>query len=462
MYIFISHSSADAEIAQELCEFIESKGSRCFLAPRDIRPGCEYAAEIAEGVDRSDAILLILSNASNQSPHVLREVERAVTKSIPILVYKIEDVTLTKSMEYFLMTHQWMNAKKNTYDDIIVGIENLKKSSVEKESRIMKSVDSKAERENVKSGKRKKKLVAAIIAFAAILVVGAGAASVAFYVNEGYGEMTENSSVAAEVELGDTVLFGTYNDADIRWRVLKLSANKSEAVLVAANVLTVKAYDAPESGRYNYNGDESFYGAETEAESNLELQAYVRGDSSWKNSTIRTWLNSSDENVKFIGQAPVSSAMADNCNGYNAEPGFLCGFTEEERSAIKETAVETKGNALCETNTVVTEDKVFLLSMEELEWFEEANISLLAEPTPEAIAKDEAYWYKDYCLEFGVEATMWWLREPVESSSSQCYLVGNGWKEENIYTWETGVESFGIRPVITVDLTKGYVRTEEP
>ena len=111
MYIFISHSSTDAKTAQDLCAYIEENGNDCFLAPRDIRPGCEYAAEIIEGVDRSDAVLLVLSNASNQSPHVLREVERAVTRSIPILVYKIEDVELTKSMEYFLMTHLWMYSK---------------------------------------------------------------------------------------------------------------------------------------------------------------------------------------------------------------------------------------------------------------------------------------------------------------------------------------------------------------
>ena len=52
----------------------------------------------------------MLSKESNTSPHVLREVERAVSKNIPIIVYKIENVQLSKSLEYFLMTHQWMDA----------------------------------------------------------------------------------------------------------------------------------------------------------------------------------------------------------------------------------------------------------------------------------------------------------------------------------------------------------------
>lgn len=119
-------------------------------------------------------------------------------------------------------------------------------------------------------------------------------------------------------------------------------------------------------------------------------------------------------------------------------------------------------HALCETDLVETRDKVFLLSMDELKWFEEANVSLLAEPTEQAVEQDETYWYRDYCLGFGTQYHMWWLREPVEGSSSQCYLVGNGYQEENIYTWETGVESFGIRPAVTVDLTKDCIRMEMP
>ena len=70
-------------------------------------------------------ILLILSNNSNTSPHVLREVERAVSKNIPIIVYRIEDVILTKSMEYFLMTHQWVNGKTEGYQYIVDAIRNL-------------------------------------------------------------------------------------------------------------------------------------------------------------------------------------------------------------------------------------------------------------------------------------------------------------------------------------------------
>ncbi|MDE6420626.1 MAG: toll/interleukin-1 receptor domain-containing protein, partial [Lachnospiraceae bacterium] len=111
MQIFLSHSSKDAAIAEQICEQLEKNGIRCFIAPRNIRPGKEYAEEIINGIDESAAVVLLMSGNANSSPHVLREVEHAVSGGTPILVYKIEDVALSKSMEYFLMTHQWVSSK---------------------------------------------------------------------------------------------------------------------------------------------------------------------------------------------------------------------------------------------------------------------------------------------------------------------------------------------------------------
>ena len=101
MNIFISHSSEDSAMALEALSFLEARGDSCFYAPRDIAAGHEYAEEIINGIDKSDMVLLIMTKAANESVHVLREVERAVSRQIPIVVYKAEDVELTKSMEYF-------------------------------------------------------------------------------------------------------------------------------------------------------------------------------------------------------------------------------------------------------------------------------------------------------------------------------------------------------------------------
>ena len=458
MQVFISHSSKEAEMANKMCDKLEQSGYTCFIAPRNIRSGYVYAEELANGVDTSDVILLMLSQESNRSPHVLREIERAVTRSIPIIVYKMEEVELTKSMEYFLMTHQFMEA-----DDLVECIRGIEKGKKEKAAeraqephattitaKVGENIDTMPKMAKKAAGKFLWKGAAGVAVLVAALACGvawgmsrAGEADPA--VDSTLPELTN-------VQLGDTITLGTYNDETIAWRVLQISEDKTEAVVVARDVLTIKAFDAPDSGQYNHDGTQNYSFVPEALEADLELQAYVRGNNSWENSNIRTWLNSTMENVVYEGQAPTSKAMADGVNGYNTEKGFLCSFTDEELALIKTTEVITKSNSLTESENVVTQDKVFLLSMDELAWFAEADVPMVVAPTAAAVANDRSTWYQNYCLDYGVEATMWWLREPVEASSSMCYLVGNGYQSENIFTWEVGVESFGIRPAMTIAL----------
>ena len=179
MNIFISHSSVEAKTAEELCKVIEAGENTCFIAPRDIRSGCEYAEEIANGIDRSDAVLLLLSRASNNSPHVLREIERAVTKSIPVLVYKLEEVELTKSMEYFLMTHQWMEAGKDSYTDVAACISRLT---------LPKETGRAPEGKTVADGMKKRRIPLPAAA-AVILLLIIAAATIGILLSDRDGEM---------------------------------------------------------------------------------------------------------------------------------------------------------------------------------------------------------------------------------------------------------------------------------
>lgn len=485
MQIFLSHSSKDADVALRICEQLEKNGTKCFIAPRDIRPGKEYAEEIINGIDESAAVVLLMSEAANRSPHVLREVEHAVSGGTPILVYKLEDVVLSKSMEYFLMTHQWVSSKpQEDYADIVAFARDLAEREKESgrsaetdggtdqsaqgrnpaasgmnQAMARKKADSGASgadsssgsgRQNDTSGKKAGIFAAAAVAVLAIVFIvlfvlrkpGAGDSKA-----EGAGE------VPVSVQVGDTVRFGSYLDEDIEWRVLRLSEDQTQAVLVTSHIVTMKAYDAAESGRFNYDGDTDYWSSgETQADTDMALQVRVRGNSDWSLSNLRTWLNADTEVVDYTGQAPAASAMAEKKNGYQNEAGFLHGFTQEERDAIVETQIVTNGNALSESETVTTYDRVWLLSAEELAWFDEAGISKLASPTDAAVEQDQSFWYiVDYDA-YGVEYLSWWLREPVAEAGSLCYLVDNGYRDNVVRQENAGLEGFGVRPALTVDL----------
>lgn len=73
-------------------------------------PGVVYSEAIIGAINASRVLVLVFSARSNVSPHVMREVERAVNKRIPIIPLRIEDVPLSPSMEYFVSTPQWLDA----------------------------------------------------------------------------------------------------------------------------------------------------------------------------------------------------------------------------------------------------------------------------------------------------------------------------------------------------------------
>ncbi|MES2018529.1 MAG: toll/interleukin-1 receptor domain-containing protein [Pseudomonadota bacterium] len=108
--VFLSHSHVDKVFADAICHWLEAADIRCWVAPRDIRPSEDWAEAIINAMDHSKVLLLVFSSSSNSSPQVRREVERAVNKGLHVLPFRIENVPLSKSLEYFISTQHWLDA----------------------------------------------------------------------------------------------------------------------------------------------------------------------------------------------------------------------------------------------------------------------------------------------------------------------------------------------------------------
>jgi len=107
--IFISYSQPDRACAYELTHRLEAEGFTVWIAPRDVSPAAEWAAEIIEAISAAKVMVLVFSQSSNSSPQVRREVERAVHKDLRVLPFRIEDVLPSKSLEYFLSSQHWLD-----------------------------------------------------------------------------------------------------------------------------------------------------------------------------------------------------------------------------------------------------------------------------------------------------------------------------------------------------------------
>ena len=108
--VFISYSNADQPAALAVLHGLEAEGIRCWIAPRDIKPGAIWAQSIIEGIDGCHIMVVVFSASSNRSAHVINEVDAAVRKGSIIVPFRIEDVMPDGAMEYHLRTRHWLDA----------------------------------------------------------------------------------------------------------------------------------------------------------------------------------------------------------------------------------------------------------------------------------------------------------------------------------------------------------------
>ena len=115
--VFISHSSKDKEIADKVCAALEAKGLKCWIAPRDIVPGSEWAVAISNAIAEIKAMVVIYSENSQQSTQVPKEIALAEKRGKCILPYKIDATELTGAFEYYLSGSHWIvaNPKNDEY-----------------------------------------------------------------------------------------------------------------------------------------------------------------------------------------------------------------------------------------------------------------------------------------------------------------------------------------------------------
>ena len=107
--VFLSYASPDAEVANQVCQFLESHGVSCWMAPRDVKPGTVYADAIVRAINDATALVLVLSANAMASTHVGREVERAASKHKQIVAFRVDAASLSPALEYFLSDSQWID-----------------------------------------------------------------------------------------------------------------------------------------------------------------------------------------------------------------------------------------------------------------------------------------------------------------------------------------------------------------
>jgi len=245
-----------------------------------------------------------------------------------------------------------------------------------------------------------------------------------------------------------------YNGKPIIWKIADKghTGYPSGAVtLITERIISLKCFDAIESG--NSDGNRRSY-----------------GNNRWTLSNLRQWLNSQAAAGKWYSAqhgadaAPTNANVWSNYNEYDAEAGFLAGFSANFIAALL-TTTHTVGKATVDGGgTESCADKIFLATCTEvglsgdvtagskLALFSDDS-SRLAYPTAEAVSKSE---YTNGG--FNVNSPWWWWLADAYASNS--YYVRGVYSSGALY-WDSAFIGYGgVRPLC--NLSSGILVSDSP
>ena len=105
-YAFISYSTKNQDAANAMRELLKKNNIAVWMAPNDIPSGSKYAQVISHALKDCACLVLLLTNDSQNSTWVAKEVERAISHKKPIIPIKLEDIELNEEFEFYISTDQ--------------------------------------------------------------------------------------------------------------------------------------------------------------------------------------------------------------------------------------------------------------------------------------------------------------------------------------------------------------------
>ncbi len=105
-YLFISYTPSDEEFGRQLVNRLETAGYKIWLDAEEDGAGDELGRQTVFAIERSDALLLLLSPDSVESERVQRKFQLAENSEKPIISLVVRPVTLPAALEQRLSGKQ--------------------------------------------------------------------------------------------------------------------------------------------------------------------------------------------------------------------------------------------------------------------------------------------------------------------------------------------------------------------
>lgn len=258
--------------------------------------------------------------------------------------------------------------------------------------------------------------------------------------------MSVQAASKPDIKVGDYVKMGTYNNASILWRCVSIDDNGP--LMLADRIIDTLAYDAKTNDNSN---------------SKSHSRSYKRddyGSNYWKDSNMRSWLNSSAAagKVDWLCGNPPKDGYVSGTGAYNDKAGFLNAFSKSEIAAMK-TVTQRSLVSHPEYNKGIVDgdansDLLYYTDISEAvanydsSYFETTTekVFLLDVKQANAVWKN----LKGYYVAYNNDGMAWpyWLRTPVTDCNHDMRYISSSGQVGRYAPWYSDL---GVRPAFYLD-----------
>src|SRR5262245_40196280 len=96
-----------------LVEALEARGTRCWVAPRNIPPGASWRASIVSALEDCPVLLVLHSRNANESDEMKKELAAASAHKRVIIGVKIDASEPSADFAYELLGRQWVDLARD-------------------------------------------------------------------------------------------------------------------------------------------------------------------------------------------------------------------------------------------------------------------------------------------------------------------------------------------------------------
>ena len=258
--------------------------------------------------------------------------------------------------------------------------------------------------------------------------------------------MTVQAASKPDIKVGDYIKMGTYNNTSILWRCVSIDDNGP--LILADKIVDTLAYDAKTNDNSN---------------SKSHSRSYKRddyGSNYWKDSNMRSWLNSTAEagKVDWLCGNPPKDGYVSGVGAYNEKAGFLNAFSKSEIAAMK-TVTQRSLVSHPEYNKGIVEgdansDLLYYTDISEAvanydnSYFETTTEKVFLLDVKQA----NAVWrnLKGYYVAYNNNGMAWpyWLRTPVTDCNHDMRYISSSGQVGRYAPWYSDL---GVRPAFYLD-----------